>query len=152
MFKTDFARCVSHDDSIRCEVDGFSIVARLHHDDDTTPPDKRQDGFWPSLDSKDAGYIGRKSKRTLAREHAHMKHVYDSWCRDEWHYYGVVVNVFKSGVQLTADYDHALWGIEGNWPARDKRKNTNAYFREVANDLLPAALAAAKKKVCELCK
>jgi len=150
-FEKDFAGYVSQGDSIRCEVDGFVCVATLHYDDDTTPPDKRQDGFWPSLDPNDAGYIGPKSKRTLAREHAHMAHVMDSWLRDEWHYYGVDVQVYREGVRLTDKWAFALWGIEGNWPPRRKGKNPNAYFRDVANDLLPDALASAKAKIAKLC-
>jgi hypothetical protein len=149
-FTKHFDSIVCDGDTIACEVDGFHCVATLHYDDDTTAPDKRFDGFWPSLDPKSAGYIGAKSKRTLERQRAHMQHVYDSWCRDEWHYYGVVVNVFKNDVQLTDDYAHACWGIEGNWPSRRKNKNPNTYFRDVANDYLPQALAAAKAKLAEL--
>ena len=148
MFQRDFDSYVCDGDSITCtSADGFFCRATLHYDDDTTPPDKRQDGFWPSLDPKDAGYIGPKSKSTLARERKHMKHVMDSWLRDEWHYYGINVEVWREGVLLTGKWEHASWGIEGNWPSRDKRKNTNAYFREAANDLLIHALTAARAKL-----
>jgi len=150
MFRKHFERTVMDGDSITCNVDGFHCVATLHYDDDTTPPDERQEGFWPSLDPKDPGYIGAKSKRTLERERAYMQHVLDSWYRDEWHYYGVVVDVYKAGVKLTRDYANALWGIEGNWPSRQKSKNTNVYFRDVANEYLPQALAEAKQKLAEL--
>jgi hypothetical protein len=152
MFTKDFDHYVCDGDSISCDVDGFHVVARLEYDDDTTPPDERQDGFWPSLDPEDAGYIGPRSKRTLERHKARAQHVLDTWKRDEWHYYGVVVNVFKNGVQLTEDYHHATWGIEGNWPAHNKRLNPNEYFRHVANDYLPEALAAAKRKIATLCE
>lgn len=152
MFTKDFDRYVVVGDSITTEVDGFTVRATLYYDDDTTPPDKRQDGFWPSLDPKDPGYIGPKSKRTLGREHAKMKKVMDAWLADEWHYYGVAVTVWKDDVQLTGDYDHALWGIEGNWPVRKKNENPNTYFREVANDHLPEALADAKAKLAKWAK
>jgi len=69
-----------------------------------------------------------------------------AWERDEWHYFAVAVTVWKHGVKLTGDYDHALWGIEGNCPGDD-----NSYFRAVANDLLPDALASAQDKIRELC-
>lgn len=70
----------------------------------------------------------------------------DAWQRDEWRYFGVAVTVSRLGVQLTGDYDHALWGIEGNCPGSD-----NTYFRDVANDQLRDALEAAKEKIAELC-
>jgi hypothetical protein len=69
-----------------------------------------------------------------------------AWERDEWHYFGVAVSVSRLGVKLTGDYDHALWGIEGNCPGDD-----NTYLREVANDQLREALEAAKEKIKELC-
>jgi hypothetical protein len=151
MFTKHFDHFVCHGDSIRCEVDGFTAVATLHHDTgDFTPPDERCEGFWPSLDPDDAGYIGPRSHRTLARQRAFAQHVLDSWKRDEWHYFGVAVVIFREGVQLTPPFDHALWGIEGNYPVRDKRKNTNAYFRDVANQYLPDALDAAKAKLAAL--
>ena len=67
-----------------------------------------------------------------------------AWKADEWHYFGVAVTVSRSGVLLTGQYDHALWGIEGNYPG-DKQKND--YLRSVANDLLPEALDAARNKL-----
>lgn len=68
-----------------------------------------------------------------------------AWCNSEWHYFGVAITVSKSGVQLTGDFDHAAWGIEGNYPDSD-----NSYFVEVANDLAGYAIAAAKAKLAEL--
>ena len=151
MFTQNFSPYVTDGDCISCVVEGFTIVATLHRDDDSGPPDKHCDGFWPSLDPDSAGYIGDKSKRTLARHHAHARHVMDSWLRDEWHYYGIVLNVFKNGVQLTDDYAHATWGIEGNYPSWPKGKSSNHYFRDVANDYLSQALKAAKEKLATLC-
>lgn len=150
MFTKDFDRFVCEGDTITCDVDGFTCTATLYRDDDYTPPDKRQDGFWPSLDPNDDGYIGPKSKRSLAREMARMKEVMRAWENDEWHYYGIAVTVEKDGIQLTGKYNHAIWGIEGNYPSKGK-ENTNRYFREVANDCLPEALADAKAKLAQLC-
>ena len=50
-------------------------------------------------------------------------------------------------MQLTGDFDHALWGIEGNYPGAD-----NSYFREVANENLHDALADAKAKIAKWAK
>lgn len=69
-----------------------------------------------------------------------------AWCDDEWRYYGVAVSVSKAGVKLTGKYDHALWGIEGNYPDSD-----NSYFVEVANELIDEAIDAAKTKLADLC-
>src|SRR5512139_4023032 len=120
MFTKDFGTYVCEGDQITCSVDGFECTATLYQDDDNTPPDKRQDGFWPSLDPKSDGYIGPKAKRALAREMARMKDVLRAWNNDEWHYYGVAVTVKKEGVQLVGRYECALWGIEGNYPSGRK--------------------------------
>lgn len=60
----------------------------------------------------------------------------DAWRKDEWHYFGLEVTVYRDGVPLA---DSARWGIDGNYPG-----GTNNYFREVANDLLPGVLDDAK--------
>jgi hypothetical protein len=121
MFKIDFDSYVVTGESIVCDVDGFRCVATAHYDADTHCP---------------ADYP--EPART-------------AWERDEWHYFGIAVTVWRAGVQLTGDFDHALWGIEGNCKTGDD-SNVNAYFRAVANDQLPEAIAAAKEKIQELCK
>lgn len=146
MFTQSFGRFVCEDDSITCEVDGFTCRATLYRDDCADAPDERQDGFWPSLDPNNAGYIGSRSKRTLERHMAKAKAVMDAWLRDEWHYFGVAVTVERHGVLLTGRYDHALWGIEGNYPGSD-----NDYLRDVANQLLDDALDTARAKISQLC-
>ena len=40
------------------------------------------------------------------------------------------------------DHLASLWGIEGNYPSG--RDNPNTYFLDVANELLPEAIEAAK--------
>ena len=77
---------------------------------------------------------------------------YESWVEDEWHYTGVAVTVFRHGVQLTGDFTHAIWGVERNYPGDDPAAtNPNAYLRDVANELLPDALADAKRMLVKLC-
>jgi len=151
MFTQHFDNYVCAGDSITCEVDGFTCRATLYIDDCRDAPDERQDGFWPSLDPKDAGYIGPKSRRSLARAMADAKRIMDAWKNDEWHYFGVAVTVEKSDVQLTGRYSNALWGIEGNFPSR-RKGNPNKYFLSVANDYLPQALEEAKAKLATLCE
>lgn len=134
-------------DSVSVDVDGFTVTARIYRDDCSDAPDERQDGFWPSLNPADAGYIGAKSPRTLARHRAKAQAIMDAWKRDEWHYVGVALTIEKDEVQLTGQYEHALWGIECNHPYGDG----NAYLSEVAGDLLAEALDAARAKLATLC-
>lgn len=63
----DFDRYVCEGDTVTVEIDGFTLTATIYRDDDGSAPDERQDGFWPSLDENDAGYIGPSPK---ARWHA----------------------------------------------------------------------------------
>ena len=144
-FKSEFATFVCEGDKITCEVDGFDCVAELYRDDSGDAPDELDDGFWPSLDPKSAGYIGAKSKRSLARHTAKAQAIMDAWERDEWHYFGVVVVVYKSEVLLTSKYGNALWGIEVNYPGAD-----NSYLRRVANELLGEALDEARATLAKL--
>lgn len=149
MFAKDFDRYVCADDTIECEVDGFTLIARIYFDDDSSAPDERQDGFWPSLDPNDAGYIGAKSKSTLARHMARANAVMEAWRNDEWFYCGVAVTAWKDDVQLTGEYDHALWGVECNYPST-RKGNPNVYLREVANEYVTEVLEAAKATVAKL--
>lgn len=73
--------------------------------------------------------------------------VLQAWCDDQWSWAGVSVTVSRNGVQLVEDYEHALWGIEINYPDSD-----NSYLVEVANDLAGEALETAKAKLASLCE
>ena len=57
-FTQKFGDYVCIGDSITCTVDGYTITARIAHDETPDAPDERQDGFWPSLYKDDAGFIG----------------------------------------------------------------------------------------------
>lgn len=80
--------------------------------------------------------------RAVEEDFASLK----AWCDDEWSYVGVCVTIKKKGIALTGKYDHALWGVDCNHP-----NGTNDYLVEVANELLPDALTAAKARLVELC-
>lgn len=149
MFTTDFNRYACPGDTITCTVGDFDLTATIYMDDDATPPDERQDGFWPSLNPDDAGYIGPKSARTLSRHIARAKAVMDAWLNDEWFYCGVAVTVEKNGIALNHRYDNALWGIECNYPSADKA-HPNAYLLDVANELAIEALALAEANIAKL--
>lgn len=148
-FVQHFREYAYNSDSITCEVAGFTCTATIYRDDTPDRPDERDDGFWPSLDAKSAGYIGNKSARTLRRKVAEAKAIMEAWERDEWWYVGVAVTVSRAGVELTGTYDHALWGVECNYPIQDRIKR-NRYLRDCANELLPDALEAADTKINQL--
>lgn len=151
-FSERFGRYVCVGDTITTEAEGFTVTATIHYDQDSGPPDEECDGFWPSLDPKDDGYIGPKSKSTLARHMAHARHVLESWKNDEWFYCGIVLSVSKNGIELD-DHAAALWRIDANYPARGKRAQakTNDYLSEVADEMLGEALEAGKAALAKLC-
>jgi hypothetical protein len=150
MFTKQFDRYTCDGDTITCTVDGYDCTATIYRDDSSDAPDERQDGFWPSLDPKDAGYIGDKTQAQLTAEKRKASHIMNTWKKDEWWYVGVAVTVSKNGIQLTGDYDHAVWGIECNYPYGGKVRNN--YLRDVANEELDEALEAAKLAVKSLCE
>lgn len=139
IFLTDFNRFACVGDTIEAKAllgpwsTGLRLEATIYADDDTSEPDKRQDGFWPSLDPNDCGYIGPKSKATLAKEMRRAQMVMDAWRNDEWRYVGVAVRAWFDDIPLTDEYGHAVWGTEMNYPAKGKA-NPNRYLRDLANE------------------
>ncbi|MBU1286512.1 MAG: hypothetical protein KJ871_02175, partial [Alphaproteobacteria bacterium] len=69
---------------------------------------------------------------------AEAEAVMDAWRKDEWFYCGIVLAIECEGVELD-DHTASLWGIEANYPGSD-----NAYLSDVADELLPEALAAGR--------
>lgn len=147
IFTQAFAAFVCEGDSISAEHEGFTLTARIYRDDCGDRPDERDCAFWPSLDPKDAGYIGDgKNQTQLLIERAKAASILAAWEADEWFYCGVAVTVERAGVALTEEYANALWGVECNYPDSD-----NGYLREVANELAGEALADARAKLAALC-
>lgn len=138
-FTETFDAYVCLGDSITCEVQGYTVEARICHDDTGGRPDQRQDGFWPSLDRNEAGFIGDgKTIDDFAREQAKAQAIMDAWKNNNWFYCGVILSVKIEDVDIT-DHGASLWGIEANYPDSE-----NDYLTEVANELLDEALLAAK--------
>lgn len=141
VFTTHFRDYACIGDTIESSVSlggfrtGLRLVATLYQDDDSTAPDKRQDGFWPSLNADDPGYIGPKSESTLKRHTAHAEAVMKAWRDDEWHYVGVAVRAWFDDTPLTDEFSHAVWGVEMNYPQMGKSKrNPNSYLLDLANE------------------
>ena len=143
--KFDAYICIG--DTITCTVDGYTVTARITHDETPDAPDERQDGFWPSLYKDDAGFIGSGNgwRDRFAKAQAHAERVMAAWKNDEWYYCGVILSVAIDGLTLDR-FAASLWGIEANYPDSD-----NAYLTEAANELLPEALEAAKAERARQC-
>lgn len=169
-------------ESVSIELDGFTLTATIHHDDDATPPWDREDGHgevsdWTRRDK-------RPGELVLASDHG-AKRLYDyagtcqkarrdgwgavgtvdgmtararaavavradferlrTWCADLWCYVGVAVTVSRDvdgeSVELTGEFDHALWGIESD---------AGDYLSEVAAELASEALAAARERAAAI--
>jgi hypothetical protein len=148
MFPADYFRGYQWDykPPVDINVDGLTVRAWTERDDNSDAPDERDEGFWPSLDPKSAGYIGPKSKRTLRRHMARAHRVMEAWRNDEWDYCGVCVQVFCDGVPLTGQYEFAVWGVERNYPG----DRSHSYLVELANESLSDALVSAKKRAAEM--
>ena len=137
-FTTKFKPYACSGDSITCEVDGFTVTARIEYDNDSGPPDKHDEGFWPSQDKNAPGYMGEVSTRKFNAAHKKASKIMAAWRNDEWFFVGVVLSVEKNGVML-ADHAASLWGVECNYPGAN-----NSYLLQVANELLDEALEHGK--------
>ena len=146
-FTQKFDDYVCIGDTITCEVEDYTVTARLCYDDCAEAPDKNQDGFWPSLYPNNAGFIGAGNgwRDRFAKAQARAEAVMAAWKNDEWYYCGVILAVTIGDVELT-DHAASLWGIEANYPDSD-----NAYLSEVANELLNEAIAEAKSQRARQC-
>jgi hypothetical protein len=98
------------------------VFSRLLLTDATAgPPDEQDEGFWPSRDSKTAGYIG--DGKSAADLEAALKEAHERMAGFEsgaWHYVGVIcratIHVPIGGDSFTIHtIDSAgLWGIESD--------------------------------------
>lgn len=65
-----------------------------------------------------------------------------AWKRDDWHFVGLVFGVYVDDIKLS-DHAASLWGIDCNL-------GDNTHFTDMANELLPEALAAAHEMRMQL--
>ena len=146
-FSKDFDTYVCAGETIETWVDGFFVIARIEHDNCPDGPDERSEGFWPSLYIDAPGFIGpgKQFRQRFAEAQAKAQAIMDAWRADEWFYCGIVLSISRNGVTLD-QHAASLWGVEANYPDRD-----NSYLRDVANDLLPAALARGRSVFTDLC-
>ena len=146
MFAQSFQSYVCPGDVISCEDGPFTVLAQVVADDCLDAPDQRQDGFWPSLYIDAPGFIGPgpNHRQRFAEAQAKAEAVMEGWRKGEWFYCGIVLSVALEGVVL-ASHAASLWGIEANFPGAD-----NSCLTEVANELLPEAVAIARETLTRL--
>jgi len=145
-FTQRFQPFVCAGDCITCEAGPFTVLAQIVPDDCPDAPDQRQDGFWPSLYKDAPGFIGPgpNHRQRFAEAQAKAEAVMDSWRKGDWFYCGIVLSVSVEDVDLTRTAA-ALLGIEANYPDTD-----NSHLSDVANDLVPEAIAAARETLARL--
>ena len=145
-FAERFESFACEGDTISCQVEGFTITARIVADDCPDAPDQRQDGFWPSLYKDAAGFIGPGNgfRQRFAEAQVKAEAVMEAWRKGEWFYCGIVLSVERDGIELDR-HAASLWGIECNYPGSD-----NSYLAEVANELLAEALDAGRAAAARL--
>lgn len=84
---------------------------------------------------------GTKGEQAVRAVESDFKFL-QGWCKEDWQYVGVAVQVFRDDVELTGEYDHALWGIESI--------NAEGYLDTVAEELVADALDAARGRAGEI--
>lgn len=117
------------DSATRPQRPAISWTMETPRDNHASAPDKMQDGYWPSLDPEDAGFIGEgKTAADLKRETQKARLRYNRWLGDAWQYVGVVARAvvfIPAGGQSFRVLElrsAGLWGIESD---------SGPYLREV---------------------
>ena len=126
MFTQSFDSYVCGGDAITCDVDGFTITARVERDVDYR------------IDDDDCHNTDQSVTGCDDEQFARLLECRKAWFNDEWFYCGIVLTVSRNGIEID-DHAASLWGIEANYPDSD-----NSYLRDVANELLSEALDAAR--------
>lgn len=138
----------------------FTLEAKIYNDDSSLRPDEFDAGIMPAYHHSPPE--GSAARRRYYRHLQRARAVVDAWERGEWRYVGVSVSV------LCIDEDGApevlgsvsLWGIGCNYPrvpkmrdpktGRWRKRPTNSYLREVANDLAPEAIRDASRTLIKM--
>jgi hypothetical protein len=126
MFTEKFDSYVCIGDTITCEVDGFTLVARIEHDE----THRLDDDDCHNVDQDVTGCDEAQQKKLLEAREAYFS--------NDWFFCGVVISVSRNGVELD-EHASSLWGIECNYPGSD-----NAYLSVVANELIDDAMDQAR--------
>jgi hypothetical protein len=87
MFTEKFDSYVCTGDTITCDVEGFTLVARIEHDADA----RIDDDDCHNVDQEVTGCDDAQQKKLLAAREAYFS--------DDWFYCGVVISVSRNGVR-----------------------------------------------------
>lgn len=112
-------------DTIQVSLKNLRIIAKIEYDTDY----RIDDDDCHNPDQSATGCNDDQQARLLAARNV--------WQKGEWFYCGIVLSVWIAEL-CVSENSAALWGIECNYPDGD-----NSYLTEVANELLPEALADA---------
>lgn len=82
------------------------------------------------------GTNGQKAARAVEADFQFLR----GWCRDDWHYVGVVLSVYRNGILLD-DHAASVWGVEDN--ATD-------YLKQLAEEMVDEAVAAGQSVMAKL--
>jgi hypothetical protein len=120
--------------------------SRVVVDDDNQPrPDEAQDGFWPSENPDDAGYVGPMSSEEFTKHYERAKARMRAWENDEWNWIGVraraTIHVPIGGGSFTTYHllSPGLWGVESdsgeeylNEIFEDEKASLMAHLRSIS--------------------
>lgn len=82
------------------------------------------------------GTKGQRAARAVEADFQFLR----SWCNDEWHYVGVVLSIWKNGVQLD-EHATSVWGVEDN---------DSKYLRELAEEMVDEAVSVGRATMAKL--
>jgi len=114
----------AHADAKRPDGCYIQFQKKLIPDDDNPRPDEKDDGFWPSLNPKDAGYVGdnflccvsdSEFNQIELAAHYRMR----AWERGDWYYVGVravaLCFIVRNGVGTYVNIESpGIWGVESD--------------------------------------
>jgi hypothetical protein len=90
-------------------------------DDCQLAPDEQCEGFWPSTDPDDAGYIGASPSTPYAEQFAAARARMDAFERGDWGYIGIraqaTITLASESGNCATIYtleSEGLWGIESD--------------------------------------
>lgn len=132
MFTERFGSFVYVGDQITTNVSHYKVTATIASDVFTDIDDDDSH----NVDQSVTGCNDEQFKELLAARQA--------WINDEWFYCGIVLSVSSCGVVL-CDGIVSTWGVEANYPG-----SNNNHLTDVANELLPEAIAEAEKVLFRL--
>ena len=116
VYASNFGPFVCAGDTIAANIDGFTVTARIVHDESTRPED---------FDCYDDTNVA-------------------AWRDDEWFYCGVCIQVSRGGVDLTGPYGAALWGVEANFPGSNNAYLTDIATDLIPEAIADARAAMAR--------